>query len=400
MFIGITGEPGSGKSAYAVDYILNRKKEYKSVYVNINGFKMHDNIYALNFPNLYDILTRCKEIYDFQVSNLGNDSNDNVIDEPIVEYLLEINFIEKNPKFDEYISKKLNREKVSFLKKMYLNIFESIKKEFEYLPTLFVIDEVQNHMGAIDPNTGKELKTADPILSWWVSYHRHLFMDVLVISQQYQKIHIAYRRDIGYFVDGIASQSTLFGKLSPNLIYNKHKSSPYSEKNRAGQLKVKKRKELFEAYQSGDAVRSKSVILPWIIFSLIVSVVVLSIFYFVISSYSSSQIDDNNSTIKTTSVIKKITSDYSTSSSFSYDGLSYIKLTCIHNICSNKEHKINVYVDDLNVTVSNTNSQFLQVKKYSDSLAVVRLLASKDFINLFQGANNGKTETQGFDLLN
>jgi len=397
MFIGVTGEPGSGKSAFAVDYVLKHKNEYKSVYVNINGFKMHDNIKPLNFPKLEEIISNCKDIYDKQIATLGNSGNDNIIDKPIVDYLKSIEFLSDNPKYKEYLEQIEQRKKVPSLKRFFLNIFKPIKKESEYLPTLFVIDEVQNHMGAIDPVTGKELKTANPILTWWVSYHRHLYMDVLILSQQYQKIHIAYRRDISYFIDGIESQSLLLGKFSPDFVYKKHKESPYSKKNETAKVKVKKRKELFDAYESGDAVRSKSVILPWIIFALVLLVLVIAIFSYVISTFYGDESKDNNQTRPTPSRYTRIAESHIIEASVM--GKKYILFNCINTSCSNKELKIQLNIDDLAFLVESTDSRFLATTKYSSFFGTVSLLASQDFLNLFQGANNGKSN-QGFNLIN
>ncbi|MEA2047290.1 MAG: hypothetical protein U9O64_02450 [Campylobacterota bacterium] len=399
MFVAITGEPGSGKSAYAVDYIITHKEEYQNVYVNINGFKMHDNIQPLNFPSLIDILTNCKYIYDTQIAELGNAGNENSIDEPIVEYLKDIGFIEKNPKYELYKTAHEERKKETTLKKTLLNIFKPIKKEPEFLPTLFVIDEVQNHMGAIDPNTGKEQKTADPILTWWVSYHRHLFMDVLILSQQYQKIHIAYRRDIAYFLDAIESQSLVLGKGSPNFVYNKHKDSPYSKKNNAGKVRVKKRAALFEAYQSGDAVRSKSVIVPYIMYAIGFFILAYLAFLNVVSGLESDS-NENNITTQTTQAINTIRRINHNESYVLSDKLFYIKLKCISDICKNPTYKIDINIADLNETVTTTQSKILSIKTFSPELGEVSLLASTQFLILFQGATNeNKKNNNSFNLL-
>ena len=440
MFIGITGEPGSGKSAYAVDYILKNKDNYRNIYVNINGFKFNRilqftskfiwgvpykkvpnivvsytiykfitkinffsslNYKPLNFPVLYEILSNCKDIYDRQVETLGS-SDENEIDEPIVKYLESVDFIRLNPNYIEYKNSLRVRNNENIFKKIWLDYKEPIKKEIQYLPTLFVIDEVQNHMGAIDPNTGKENRTADPILTWWVSYHRHLFMDVLILSQQYNKIHIAYRRDIAYFLDAIESQSLLLSKFSSNLVYNKHKESPYTKKNRVSRVKVKKRPEIFRQYISGDAVRTKSVVLPWLIFSAVLFLVVVSIFSYVISTFSNDDISDDNVTKRERHIIQNI-SHYQNNvvDTTDYTKFTYLKLNCIYDTCSNKLHNIELNIDELNATVFHTQSKISFIKKYSDMYASVSLLATDDFINLFQGAkNNEKSNTQGFSLIN
>ena len=63
MFVVITGKPRSGKSAYAIDYMLKNKENYHNIYSDINGLKKHDNIKLLNFKSIHSIITKCMNIY-------------------------------------------------------------------------------------------------------------------------------------------------------------------------------------------------------------------------------------------------------------------------------------------------------------------------------------------------
>lgn len=399
MFITVTGTPGSGKSAYGVNTIIKKRSEYRNIYANFNGLKMGGNLKPLNFNELKEIITACKDIYDLQIAALGKTGETNVIDAPILDYLLSIDFITKNKKYKKYLKALNDRKKFNIFKRTYLNLFNKIPKVPKYKPNLFLIDEAQNHLPSIDQITGKAA-AADPILLWWVSYHRHLYMDVILFAQQYQKIHTSYLRDVQYFLDAVDSDNRLLGEKAPDFKYIKHMATPYYKTNKAGSQSVKKSKEIFDMYESGDAVRTKSAVLPYIYMAAAGAVVLVLVFSYAVSSLGNSTEKD---TIETSSavtsaplvntVVKTAVTKPTILSNF-----SYIKLICISNLCSNKEFKITLDIDDLNATVTNTQSKILSVKKFSDSHGSLTLLASNDFINLFQGAKNGKNK--GFNLLN
>ena len=403
MFVMVTGSPGSGKSAYAVDYMLTHKKDYRNIYANINGLKMHDNIKPLNFRDLLEIITQCKEIYDNQIAILGDDgSEENVIDAPIVDYLLQVGFIEKNKAYDHYLSRLKKRDNIKGLTKYFLDIFRPIYSVPEYLPSLFIFDEAQNQFPQIGSN-GKDAP-ADLVIAWWVSYHRHLYMDVFLITQYYHKVHKSYRRDIEYFLDAVPSSKSLLGGSSVSFSYDHYLSTPYYPKNKLPKRKkVKKRKELFEAYSSGDKVRTKSAVLPLIIFSALAVVLVIVIFMFVKDRWSAS---DQPTTPKTYDKTKQPTrSKYTKTKSsnrdpdFSIgDSDSYIGLICSGMHCTNKRFNISLNLDHLKDLLKATDSRYLSSTRFSDNYSTVYLLASPQFKNLFKGAYNEKNKG-GFTLI-
>ncbi len=125
----------------------------------------------------------------------------------------------------------------------FMNMVKPLKSEPKYKPSLFVIDEAQNHFSSIDKTTGRAA-SADPVLIWWIAYHRHLCMDVVLLTQHYDKLHTSYLKDIEYFLDAVPA-SRIVGL---SFKYNKYIKIPYYKTNLAETIKLKKKKEVFDLY--------------------------------------------------------------------------------------------------------------------------------------------------------
>lgn len=400
MFILITGKPRSGKSAYAVNHMLNNKNNYYNIYANVNGLKMEDNIKPLNFNALMTTVSKCKDIYDYQISILGDDIDKNIVDQPIVDFLLEDGFIIENPNYNTYLQLKEKRKNENPIKKFILNNLKPISREPKYKPTLIIVDEAQNHLPSKDKDTGKSA-AVNPIIAWWISYHGHLYMDVLLLSQNYHKIHPSYIYDIEYFLDAVPSSKSLLGNSSPNFIYKQHISTPYNNKNLASRIKIRKRKEIFNAYESGDKVRTKSVVLPYIFFAVLALIATISVFKYV--AYSLTGDNKQETKLQTKEELNIISNtahevhkNIVRINQPSQEKLFYIKLKCISLICKNKKYHIDLNVDDLNTTITHTHTKLLTVTKFNKSLATVSLLATDSFINLFKGATRAKNKSINF----
>lgn len=403
MFILITGKPGSGKSFYAVDYLSKNKDKYFSVECNINGLKFHDNVVALNFNRLFNIVSQCKEIYDNQIAMLGDGSASNVIDEPIIEYLLEIGFIELNSDYVFYLDKKKKRESYSSFVQYLLNTFSPIYSEPKYKPSLFIIDECQNHFPSIDRTTGKSAP-ADPVLLWWESYHRHLCMDVILLAQHYDKVHSSYLKDIEYFLDAIPSSRILGTKFK----YKHYIKIPYYKTNEVATIKLKKDKKIFDLYQSGDRVRTKNVILPWLIGSFAGLILVVGIFYFVRKELFTPDSVEKKHVSKTVSSVKhnnvrsssNHVSLHKNKQFVDMTDLHYISLICIKNMCSNVKEGVRVNIRDLKSLLEGTHSKLIRqdIVKSSLGLSKVYLLVSSSFLELFQ-SRSVNYENKDFSLI-
>ena len=151
MITYLLGLPGSGKTYFAVDKIYNNfstapeaKKDKKLnldiCYTNINelNLKKLDNVHLLDF----DILQK-------HLSELHR-------------------MVIKEKSTDEALIEKL--------------------KEYNLYNALFVIDEAHHYFDR-----------KDTVLVWWLSYHRHLYHEIILITQNLSLIESKYKAFSEFF---------------------------------------------------------------------------------------------------------------------------------------------------------------------------------------------------------
>ncbi|QFR43620.1 zonular occludens toxin domain-containing protein [Sulfurimonas xiamenensis] len=292
MIVYLVGVPGSGKTYKAVYTIFNNfstdekakkdvKKDYYNCYTNINEFKF-DKVHDVNPLDFDDLKRKLKQLHRYY--------KDKVTDEFLIEKC----------------------------------------KEYEIYKTLFVIDECHN---IFDKN--------DPVLIWWLSYHRHLYQDIFLITQNLSLVFGKYKSFSEYFY---RAKATTVSLNRNTFKYDVYINSRLSMNARSHTEKLPKVKEVFELYQSGDSVNSKNILVRFIIFSLIMIFlgVVFAYAYFS-DSYPEEVFDnkpiDNNST---SVVIDKNSQNVSASSINSHDSIDpnnrqFFNLTCNNTNCYNKD---------------------------------------------------------------
>ena len=343
MITIIDGLMGSGKTYYAVDFIFNHKNDYSKIYTNIDSFKYQHNIKPLKFSYVLGILEAAKAIYD----------QEDTSDQDIWNYLFSEGF---------------------------LNSSDSS----EILPVLLVIDEAHN-----------EFDKKNELLTWFITYHRHLFIDAILITQTFNLIHYSYHKLFESILHAIPSSRQLIGN---KFKYQKHIKLPIQDGKfgtLTGEIYLKKDQEVFSMYQSGDKVRSKSLINKYLYYIIVFVAAGAFGFYQLINYLSPEPIEPihkksynvDSNTVKTTSNHK-------------LKGLTYLKVNCFSVSCQNKKQNINFNIDDLQMLLDSTNSKYLRSVKVSDSFANVYLLVSSDFINLFLGAKKNEKNNNGFSFLN
>jgi len=366
MFISITGKPGSGKSYYAVHHVTKNRDNYLNIYTNINGLKMEGNLKALNFKNIVDVVTECKKIYDEQILKLG-ETEENIIDKPIIDYLLEENFIEHNEDYDTYIEDKSNREQQPDFIRYILDIFKPIYSVPKHKPNLLIIDEAQNHFSK-----------ADEVLNWFISYHRHLYIDAILLSQTYQKIHTSYLRDMEYFLYAVPSSRQLF---TSSFKYRHHLNTPFFKTNMVETISIKKDKEVFELYESGDKVRTKSVLTKPLIIIFILLVFVYFVWGFAQDMLTSSSSTSPSSPTTHHNIKKNIKND---KKEVILNNLTYLRVVCIADNCTNDTFgKVGIDKGTLLALISNSKSNILKTQNITKQIIIYNILASDIFISYF-----------------
>ena len=218
MISYIVGVPGAGKTYYAVDFIFKNYHKYDRIYTNIAGFK-HDLIMNSFEYKHHDILPKLQKLYSLYKKNVAED------------------------------------------------IILQNARELDLFNVLFVIDEAQNYFA--DQN---------PVLVWWLTYHRHLSQDILLVTQNLALIHTKYKPLAEKFIRAYPSSMRIFQN---KFRYAEFIESRMSKASRSKVFTIKYDPEVFKLYTSGKAEKQPSVLLKYFGLSLFLFLIAFLIFYLV-----------------------------------------------------------------------------------------------------------------------
>lgn len=354
MITFFTGVPGSGKTYYAVDKIYNnfsndeeavrdKKATYDICYTNINEFNFNkvENVYKLDFDDLKEKLTELHKLYKAKVS-----------DEDLIEKC----------------------------------------KEYNLYNALFVIDEAHNYFDV-----------KDVVLIWWLSYHRHLFHEIILITQNLSLIESKYKSFSEFFYNAFAQSLTLF---KTHFKYNVFCSSRLSQKSKTGTVKIKRNKKVFELYKSGDSINAQNVILKFLLIALFLFVLVFFIFYLIKRSYTSDSVSSNddfvnnatspvvlNSSVPTPiysqdNNIKYAPVDNYNNHSSDYESSHFLVLSCNASICYNED--IQLPVPLVTYFIKNDDLSLLYTNNINDNYLKLYLSASQSFYKFLISTQGNK----------
>ena len=379
----LSGRKGSGKSYYAVDYIVNNLDNYSKIYANINGLKAKElGVRPLAFPYLIEILTECKYRFDTSSNELGDDVEVIELDSIFLEYLISSdskNFLCRNDKYDDYITAKNNRASKSKIKKLLLDMFKPLKEQKEYKPVLVVVDECYTYF---------DKKKVDDLLLWFISYSRHMFIDLILISQDPGDISTSYLKRVELFYDAVPISSQF---NTSKFKYKKYNKYPFFKTTYVGDIHIDKKKEIFNYYSSGDRVRVKSIFTRYF---LGLGALVVGLYYMINILFSdmNNQSSDSNSTKDKKAVVKDYTKkdylelkdesmikDIKVIDDVKY---SYLIFECHSDFCYSKDIKLSK--NDLDILIKNTNSTKLSTTSTNNFSTYITVFASSKFVELFE----------------
>ena len=348
MISYFTGVPGSGKSYFAVDTIYNNfsvddkakktlKKQYTNCYSNINGLKYDDikNVNKLDFDLLYKCLERLHRHY-------------------------------KAKKDDAYLIK--------------------LSKRYKINNTLFVIDEAHNHFDV-----------QKPVLVWWLTYHRHLYHDIMLITQNLALINAKYKPLAEAFYKAVPKTLSLNPLKFTYKMYTEKSMSKVSE---GGKVSLKKRKEVFALYHSGDSVEAKNIILKFLVIALVIFGTLGTLIYF-ISSSSESNIKVKEYTKEETKKELQQTNDNERTIYNEIEDLRYIEINCKDDLCNYKD--INFHI---NLLLYFSKDNYLEVIGTTKTFKknTIDLVLDKSFLTLIKGEqdednnNNNSSVSQSLGI--
>lgn len=251
MLAYYVGLPGSGKTYRAVNYVYDcfideKSKDFgkfERFYTNINEFKFE-------FFNVTKIQAELLD-YDKLIIDLEH---------------LRLMFMQKAP--DSQLVEKA--------------------KELGLDKALFVIDEAHNYYD-----------TKKDVLLWWLTYHRHLHQDIILITQNLSLIYRQYLKIGEFFYRAVPSSLRL---RSGVFTYHQFVDYKLTKTSHTDTIKLKFNKDVFELYSSGANIQSKKVIYKFIILGALLFFFTFGVFWAISSSYKS----DSNSSSSPAATFSKL----------------------------------------------------------------------------------------------
>ena len=331
MLVYITGIPGSGKTYKAVYHIYkhfgksskNRDERYLFCYTNIDGFNfdvVDDRVRKLDFDALKSNLLVLHDMYKRKAS-----------DAELIERA----------------------------------------KQFEIYKALFVVDEAHNYF-----------QNRDPVLVWWLTYHRHLYQDIYLITQNLSLIESKYKPLAEYFYKAVPSSLRFSKKIFK---YNVFVDQRMYKDSKAKVETIKLDPEVFKLYNAGDDTKSPNFLKRFVFFAFLFALITGFVFYFFIRFFFTSDTSESVSVSKSVSQSSSRGVIVSTPTQID-DSFRVINIKCFDSDCfyNHKEFDFST----LNYLVSQTSSKYLYAKKLNGTNQVlITLLASPSFINLFRSSN-------------
>lgn len=243
MITFIVGNPGSGKSYLAAFRIyqfflyvppktfLNKfinqkdepKKTYSYLYTNINQFKfdINEKFIRFEFDKFYDGMSMLYALYLDKVS-------------------------------DDVLNEKAKELKLNFC--------------------LIVLDEAHNFLKSKN----------DPVLVWWLTYHRHLYQDIILITQDLTLINSEYRRACEFFIKAIDSSSRI---LKNRFKYTKYSTGKMYKKDELERFTIPYLQEVFDLYHSGQVTSQYSFVRKFIFLAVVIFIVLVALFSVFVDSF-------------------------------------------------------------------------------------------------------------------
>lgn len=291
MITYIVGNPGSGKTYYAVykiyEYFIKESKDEKDskpdllyCYTNINQFKFETDERLLKFE------------YDKFYSDME------------ILYSLYLDKVS-----DEELNEKA--------------------KELKLHKAMFVFDECHNFLKA----------KKDPILVWWLTYHRHLYQEIFLITQDLSLVNPEYKRVAEQFFKAVDASKIFLKNKFKYVLYGSYRLFKKDIMNTIG---IPYSQEVFNLYHSGNKSSTKSFVRKFLAIGLFIFIM-LSIFMYIFLQ----MLSPKSKSTEETKYISQPQSSHTISKPSPQpkqpdeplQTLHYYNLTCIDEICRFKDEK-------------------------------------------------------------
>ncbi|UCN00056.1 zonular occludens toxin domain-containing protein [Sulfurimonas sp. SWIR-19] len=281
---------------------------------------------------------------------------------------------------------KAYREKISTASKQKKKIHkasdsELIKKakELKIYKSLFVVDECHNFF-----DMDNKVKV------WWLTYHRHLYHDIYLITQNLSLVHPKYKPLAEAFYKAKSSSLTLNKKYFNYMYYTE---SRMTKDSFVETIKVPKRQEVFKLYKSGDVVESKNVIKRFIYIAIFFVFVLFALAYGYYKFSIEDRITKDSAFTSFSAPVQKSVSQSvnngfiveSESEDKDYSDSMYMLFKCNEEMCSYKDLYIDIKLltfatQNFNLNIINTRHVFSQV--------YISVSVDRSFLNFIKGGSD------------
>lgn len=272
------GLPGSGKTYRAVDHVYNAFLDPKSktfgkydrFFTNINEFKF-ESFNTSNKDQFAKVSAKNTTLSDDQASSGKRELTTNV------SALASSKKVAFNLDMDQLLIS-LAELRDLYLSKVGDSVLLERADELELSNTLFIIDEAHNFFDA-----------KNDVLVWWLSYHRHLHQDIILITQNLALIYRKYLTFGEFFYRAVPSSLRIRGGV---FTYHQFVNYKLYKNSHTGTIKVKFNKAVYDLYGSGANTQGKKVIIKFIIIGSVLFLIVVVFFNFI--SFGSGGSHDKN----------------------------------------------------------------------------------------------------------
>ena len=259
----IVGNAGSGKSYYGIKvlydaFIRPKHKSFFSVmpaiikaYKNNEKHKSLDEILKDNEKKDNDYLVAYTNINEFKFE--------------LCEHIKKLDFLDLENKltmlYTEYKNNKDSGDK---------ELIE-LASELGLYKALFVIDEIHNF-----------LDKDNEVLRWWLTYHRHLYQEMYLITQDLSLVSNEYKTIAEYFYKAVDSSKRFFSKKFRYIQYASYK---LYQKDIISKFHVDFEQEIFNLYHSGNNGIGKSAVKKFMWIGILLALIVFILFKVLISVF-------------------------------------------------------------------------------------------------------------------
>lgn len=288
-------------------------------------------------------------------------------------------------------------DKLSILHSHYLdkkddNFLIEKAKELNIFKTLFVIDEAHNYFKS------KE----NPTLVWWLTYHGHLYHDIILITQDLKLVNDEYKR-VGEFFYRTVPQRLRISKNS--FKYREYSSYNMYQKDYIGTETIKADDKLFSLFVSGSHVNTTPIIYKYFI---IFALLLVSLFFLYQNFMNTidptleteqnqiNQSEVKNETQRITNQIENTNSNLEAKQINEIE-LQLFKFECYSTYCYFNSLEVPQTILKPFLLNIDTDKKYIELK---NNRLVIYVLEDKNKFNFLKGINDEKeNKTNDFNIL-